>query len=113
MHCQIIPSFTSEHQETCILSNKINYRNTAVSQLGSKKSHSTVCINIKTLFSFRAGYINYTIALNLTKYTSQEEEYVPWAAVQNNVGFIESILPRSSPAYKYLEVCKQTTKTRN
>lgn len=34
-----------------------------------------------------------------------EEEYVPWAAVDNNVGFITSIVPRSSPVFKYLEVC--------
>ena len=63
--------------------------------------------NIKTeyIVSFRAGYIKYTIALNLTKYMKQEQEYVPWAALQNNIGFIRSILPLSSPADKYLEVC--------
>ncbi|XP_078360659.1 glutamyl aminopeptidase-like isoform X2 [Oculina patagonica] len=51
----------------------------------------------------RGGYIKYTIPLNITKYLSKEDEYVPWAAVDNNMGFITSIVPRSSPAYKFLE----------
>ena len=35
----------------------------------------------------------------------KEDEYVPWQAVLNNMEFIISILPQSSPAYKYLKVC--------
>lgn len=63
---------------------------------------------VKTYYNFissRGGYIKYTIPLNITKYLSKEDEYVPWAAVDNNMGFITSIVPRSSPAYKFLEVC--------
>lgn len=51
----------------------------------------------------RAGYIKYSVPLNLTKYLKREEGYVPWAAVSNADDFISKILPKSSPAYKYFE----------
>ena len=56
------------------------------------------------LCSSRAGYIKYTVPLNLTKYMSKEDEYVPLAAVNSGMGYISGILPKSSPATKYLEV---------
>ena len=56
------------------------------------------------LCSSRAGYIKYTVPLNLTKYMSKEDEYVPLAAVNSGMGYISGILPQSSPATKYLEV---------
>lgn len=33
-----------------------------------------------------------------------EDEYVPWAALDNNIKFVSRILPQSSPAFKYLKV---------
>ncbi|XP_022795785.1 glutamyl aminopeptidase-like [Stylophora pistillata] len=51
----------------------------------------------------RGGYIKYTTPLNLTKYLADEDEYVPWRAAKYNLGFISSIVPKSSSAYKYLE----------
>lgn len=36
---------------------------------------------------------------------SKEDEYVPLATVNDGISFINSILPKSSPASKYLEVC--------
>ena len=36
---------------------------------------------------------------------SKEDEYVPLATVNDGIRFINSILPVSSPASKYLEVC--------
>lgn len=51
----------------------------------------------------RAGYMKYSMAFKLTKYLRKEEEYVPWEAVITNVNTIKSILPRSSPSFKYLE----------
>ncbi|XP_078360662.1 aminopeptidase N-like [Oculina patagonica] len=51
----------------------------------------------------RGGYIKYTVPLNITKYLAKEDEYVPWAALDDNVDSIASILPQSSPAYKYLK----------
>ena len=57
----------------------------------------------------RAGYIKYTVPLNLTKYLLSEDEYVPWAAIDNNMEVITSILPQSSVAYKYLKVCTTTS----
>ena len=56
------------------------------------------------LCSSRAGYIKYTVPLNLTKYMSNEDEYVPLAAVSGGTDYISSILPQSSPAFKYLKV---------
>ncbi len=53
----------------------------------------------------RGGYIKYTVPLNITKYLAKEDEYVPWAALDDNVDSIASILSQSSPAYKYLKVC--------
>lgn len=51
----------------------------------------------------RAGYIKYTVPLNLTKYMSKEDEYVPLVAVDSGMGYISGIVPQSSPASKYLE----------
>lgn len=51
----------------------------------------------------RGGYIKYTIPLDFTKYLADEDEYVPWKAASHNLGFISSIVPQSSSAYKYLE----------
>lgn len=51
----------------------------------------------------RGGYIKYTVPLNITKYLAREDEYVPWQAVDNNLDFITTILPRSGSTAKYLE----------
>lgn len=51
----------------------------------------------------RGGYIKYTVPLNITKYLDREDEYVPWKAVDNNLGFITTILPRSGSTTKNLE----------
>ena len=56
------------------------------------------------LCSSRAGYIKYTVPLNLTTYMSKEDEYVPLAAVDSGMTYISGILPQSNPASKYLEV---------
>lgn len=55
--------------------------------------------------SSRGGYLKYTVPLNITKYLAREDEYVPWAAVNNNLDFITTIVPQSGSAAKYLEVC--------
>jgi len=51
----------------------------------------------------RGGYIKYTVALNITKYLAKEEEYVPWAAVDNNLDFLRTVVPQSGSAARYLE----------
>jgi len=53
--------------------------------------------------SSRGGYLKYTVPLNITKYLAKEDEYVPWAAVSNNLDVITTVVPRSDSAY--LEVC--------
>ncbi|KAJ7382214.1 hypothetical protein OS493_036247 [Desmophyllum pertusum] len=62
-----------------------------------------ICNFAKKKMTWRAGYIKYTVPLNITKYLANEDEYVPWAAIDNNIEFIASIVPQSSPASKYLE----------
>ncbi|KAJ7394007.1 hypothetical protein OS493_003679 [Desmophyllum pertusum] len=51
----------------------------------------------------RGGYVKYIVPLNITKYLGMEDEYIPWAAFENNIDYITSILSQSSPTYKYLK----------
>ncbi|XP_015606053.1 aminopeptidase N [Cephus cinctus] len=53
----------------------------------------------------RAGYIDYSIALNLTKYLHQETDYIPWVAASNSFAFLDGRLLRQPiyPVYqKYI-----------
>ena len=64
-----------------------------------------VIINLTFYFlRSRGGYLKYPVALGITKYLKNEDEYVPWAALDNNIKFVSRILPQSSPAFKYLKV---------
>ena len=40
----------------------------------------------------RAGYLDYTIALNVTKYLKHETDYVPWKAAIAGLNFIDAML---------------------
>ncbi|KAJ6638248.1 Aminopeptidase N [Pseudolycoriella hygida] len=40
----------------------------------------------------RGGYLNYTTALDVTKYLVHEHEYVPWKAAINSFNFIDGML---------------------
>ncbi|XP_041463117.1 aminopeptidase Ey-like [Lytechinus variegatus] len=44
----------------------------------------------------RAGDLDYTIALNLTRYLSDEREYVPWLTATKVLGYINLMLSRAS-----------------
>ena len=57
------------------------------------------------ILSSRGGYVKYIVPLNITKYLGMEDEYIPWAAFENNIDYITSILSQSSPTYKHLKVC--------
>uniref|UniRef100_A0A182PUT5 Aminopeptidase n=1 Tax=Anopheles epiroticus TaxID=199890 RepID=A0A182PUT5_9DIPT len=46
----------------------------------------------------RSGRLSYTISLNLLRYLSKEIDYVPWAAVDRNLGFLD-ILMRGTDKY--------------
>jgi aminopeptidase N len=49
----------------------------------------------------RGSYLNYDIALDVTKYLSHETEYVPWKAAINAINFIDAMLLRSGDYYKF------------
>lgn len=40
----------------------------------------------------RAGYLDYRIALDVTKYLEHEDEYVPWKAAISALSFIDNML---------------------
>lgn len=44
----------------------------------------------------RAGYINYSIPLDVTTYLKHETDYVPWKAALNSFSFIDSMLIRTA-----------------
>ena len=43
----------------------------------------------------RAGLLDYQLALGVTKYLSNEREYIPWAAAMNGLNYLDSMLERS------------------
>ncbi|XP_068246618.1 uncharacterized protein [Palaemon carinicauda] len=44
----------------------------------------------------RAGQLSYSIAMSINEYLSEETEYLPWAAVLNNMGYLDNMLSRST-----------------
>ncbi|XP_046398929.1 aminopeptidase N-like isoform X1 [Ischnura elegans] len=44
----------------------------------------------------RAGYINYSVVLNLTSYLHRESDYIPLYAAHRGFNFLESVLSRSN-----------------
>lgn len=43
----------------------------------------------------RAGYLDYNIALDVTKYLVHEEDYVPWKAATNTLNFLDVMLVKT------------------
>jgi hypothetical protein len=41
---------------------------------------------------FRAGQLDYDIALDLSAYIKEEHKYVPWKAFMTNIGFLDTML---------------------
>uniref|UniRef100_A0A1I8GVI5 Aminopeptidase n=1 Tax=Macrostomum lignano TaxID=282301 RepID=A0A1I8GVI5_9PLAT len=46
-----------------------------------------------------AGYLDYSIPLNMTKYLKSETHYVPWSSALSKIGYLHSMLHRQSPEY--------------
>ncbi|PAA88783.1 hypothetical protein BOX15_Mlig006779g1, partial [Macrostomum lignano] len=46
-----------------------------------------------------AGYLDYSIPLNMTKYLKNETHYVPWSSALSKIGYLHSMLHRQSPEY--------------
>jgi aminopeptidase N len=51
----------------------------------------------------RAGYLDYSVALDVTRYVMHEKDYVPWKAMINAMNYIDSML-RKGPDYEQLKV---------
>ncbi|XP_058813856.1 aminopeptidase N [Topomyia yanbarensis] len=49
----------------------------------------------------RAGYLNYSVSLNVTRYLIHETEYVPWKAAIGALNFIDSMLIKTSRYDKF------------
>ncbi|PAA88784.1 hypothetical protein BOX15_Mlig000299g3 [Macrostomum lignano] len=46
-----------------------------------------------------AGYLDYSIPLNMTRYLKNETHYVPWSSALSKIGYLHSMLHRQSPEY--------------
>ncbi|PAA90945.1 hypothetical protein BOX15_Mlig022581g1 [Macrostomum lignano] len=46
-----------------------------------------------------AGYLDYSIPLNMTRYLKSETHYVPWSSALSKIGYLHSMLHRQSPEY--------------
>lgn len=51
----------------------------------------------------RSGVLNYSIALNITKYLSKEISYIPWTAAFSDLGYIE-VMINKMPVYDKFKV---------
>lgn len=49
-------------------------------------------ILIPSAIARTGGRLNYTIALDITKYLAHEEDYVPWKAALNALNFLDAML---------------------
>lgn len=59
-----------------------------------------------------AGYLNYDIALNLTKYLIKEKEYVPWMAAFNEFDYIYDMFEKTAHFDKYkVSKCMKSNET--
>ena len=51
----------------------------------------------------RSGRLDYSVALNLTRYLSNEREYLPWKSASMALKFLDSMLGRT-PIYGVFQV---------
>lgn len=57
----------------------------------------------------RADILDYTTALDVTKYLNHETDYVPWKTAINNLLYIDSMLIRSPDYDKMKVICERET----
>lgn len=78
-----------------------------VGHLMDKQKHTTIAPSNRAqliddaLNLARGGYLNYSIALNVTRYLVHETEYVPWKAAIGALNFIDSMLIKTSSYDKF------------
>lgn len=72
-----------------------------------KRKHTTIAPSNRAqliddaLNLARGGYLNYSVALNVTRYLVHETEYVPWKAAIGSLNFIDSMLIKTSSYDKF------------
>lgn len=52
----------------------------------------------------RAGQLNYSVPLQLTKYLSKEEDVIPWYSAMNGFSYLVEQMSRSTEGYADLKV---------
>ena len=73
----------------------------------SVKGNQSIGFNLLWDFFFfflRAQLLNYKEALNLTKYLTEEKEYLPWHRVISAVTYIISMFEDDKELYPVIEV---------
>lgn len=53
----------------------------------------------------RAGQLNYTVPLRLTRYLDKEDDIIPWFTVMDNLNFVLNQMRRSEEGYSDVKVC--------
>ncbi|XP_052869863.1 aminopeptidase N [Anopheles cruzii] len=72
-----------------------------VTHLQDRDKHGTIAATNRAqliddaLNLARAGYLDYTVALNVTRYLVHETDYVPWKAAISALNYIDSMLVRT------------------
>ncbi|XP_065076994.1 aminopeptidase N-like [Ochlerotatus camptorhynchus] len=78
-----------------------------VDHLLDKRKHTTIAPSNRAqliddaLNLARGGYLDYSVALNVTRYLVHETEYVPWKAAIGSLNFIDSMLIKTSNYDKF------------
>lgn len=49
----------------------------------------------------KSGYIDYRIAMNVTKYLIHEVDYVPWKSAIDTLSFIDNMMMTEAEYYKF------------
>uniref|UniRef100_A0A8D2L122 Aminopeptidase n=1 Tax=Varanus komodoensis TaxID=61221 RepID=A0A8D2L122_VARKO len=94
---------------------RVNYETQAWNDLANilVNNHQVSLSNsVHSVFSFlRANLLNYSFALNLTKYLERENEYIPWQRAVEAVSYIQDMLEDDDKLYpKFQEYFRRLVK---
>lgn len=53
----------------------------------------------------RAGQLNYTVPLGLTRYLDKEDDVIPWFSVMDNLNYVLDRMRQSKEGYSDVKVC--------
>lgn len=52
----------------------------------------------------RAGYLDYSVPLNMSKYLKKEKSIIPWYTAMNNFNYLIQRMPRDEQGYNNFKV---------